>query len=353
MFMEAKTAKHMCWHKAETRANPNVMVHPSDGDAWKHFSTKFLDFAMEARNVWLAIATGGFNPFSFGASQYSCWPVFVIPINLPPALCMKEEHIFLSLVVPGHKNPVKNLNVFMRPLNEAWAGVVTYDSFSKKNFKMRVSYHTSIHDYPALDMFSGWSTHGRLACVECMADVDSTWLPKGHKHSWFDCHRRFLTPDHGFRNQMNAFKKGVVVHDMPPRKLSGEEVLAYMNQAKANSFEGFGTTHNWTHIPYLWELPNFPKLLHWHNIDLMYTEKNVREVVLNTCLDMGKTKDNAKAHLDQELICDRRQFNLVEKPNNKWDKPRVAFCLTRPQRREAMKWLMDIKFPDGHAANFR
>jgi hypothetical protein len=187
MFMEAKTAKHMCWHKAGTRDNPNVMVHPSDGDAWKHFSTKFLDFAMDARNVRVAIATDGFNPFTFGASQYSCWSVFVIPMNLPPALCMKEENIFLSLVVLGPKNPGKNLNVFMRPivdeLNEAWAGVVTYDSFSKKNFKMRVSYHTSIHDYPTLGMFSGWSTHGRLACVECMTDVDSTWLPKGQKHS--------------------------------------------------------------------------------------------------------------------------------------------------------------------------
>jgi hypothetical protein len=126
-----------------------------------------------------------------------------------------------------------------------------------------------------------------------------------------------------------------------------------MNQAKDKSFEGFGTTHNWTHIPSLWELPYFPKLLHRHNIDLMHTEKNVGEVVFNTCLDMGKTKDNAKARLDLELMCDRRQFNLVEKPNNKWDKPRSPFCLTRPQKREAMQWLMDIKFSDGYAANFR
>jgi hypothetical protein len=72
MFMKAKTAKHMCWHKIGTRANPNVMVHPSDGDAWKHFSTEFPDFTMEARNVQVAIATDGFNPFSFGVSQYSC-----------------------------------------------------------------------------------------------------------------------------------------------------------------------------------------------------------------------------------------------------------------------------------------
>ncbi|KAL6639429.1 hypothetical protein ACP70R_023159 [Stipagrostis hirtigluma subsp. patula] len=266
MYMEPKTAKHMRWHKEGTRTNPNVMVHPSDAEAWQHFSMIHPDFAMEARNVRVAIATDGFNPFSFGATQYSCWPVFVIPLNLPPALCMKEENIFLSLAVPGPKHPGKNLNVFMRPLvnefKEAWAGVVTYDSFLKQNFNMRVKYHTSIHDFPALGMFTGWSTHGGLACVECMADVDSTWLPNGRKHSWFDCHRRFLPPDHTFRNQKNAFRKGVAVHDMPPRRLSGEEVLAYMNEAKSKSFEGFGTTHNWTHIPYWWELPYFPQLLH-------------------------------------------------------------------------------------------
>jgi hypothetical protein len=104
---------------------------------------------------------------------------------------------------------------------------------------------------------------------------------------------------------------------MPPHQLSGEEVLTYMNHIKAKSFEGFGITHIWTHIPHLWKLPYFPKLLHWHNIDFMHIEKNVGEVVFNICLDMGKTKDNAKACLDQELLCDRRQFNLVEKPNNK------------------------------------
>jgi hypothetical protein len=65
MFMEAKTAIHMCWHKARTRANPNVMVHPSDGDVWKHFSTKFIDFAMDPRNVRVAIATCHIPKFSF------------------------------------------------------------------------------------------------------------------------------------------------------------------------------------------------------------------------------------------------------------------------------------------------
>ena len=212
LYMEPKTAKHMRWHKEGRCDNPNVMVHPSNAEAWTHFNTVCPEFAAEARNVRIAMATDGFNPFGFGKSKYSCWPVFVIPLNLPPALCMKEENIFLSLVIPGPEHLGKNLNVFMRPLvdemKKAWAGVETYDSFSKRKFTMKVSYHNSIHDYPGLGMFSGWSTHGGLACIDCMADVDSTWLPNGRKYSWFDCHRRFLPPNHSFRDQKNAFRKG-------------------------------------------------------------------------------------------------------------------------------------------------
>jgi len=334
------------------------MVHPSDAEAWKQFNRLNPDFDLDARNVRIAMATDGFNPFGYGKAQYSCWPVFVIPLNLPPALCMKEENIFLSLVIPGPEHPGKNMNVFMRPLIDeikaAWPGVLTYDSFSKRNFNMSVSYHTSIHDYPGLGMFSGWSTHGGLACIDCMADVDNTWLPNGRKFSWFDCHRRFLPPNHSFRNQKTTFRKGVQVHDSPPHRLTGQEVLAYMNEVKDKSFEGYGKTHNWTHIPFLWELPYFPQLLRPHNIDVMHTEKNVAEAIFYTCLDIAeKSKDNPKARLEQALMCNRRHLNLVEKPNDRWDRPRAPFSLTREQKRVVMQWFMDIKFPDGYVANLR
>ena len=102
------------------------------------------------------------------------------------------------------------------------------------------------------------------------------------------------------------------MHDVPPHRLTGQEVLAYVNEVKANNFDGYGRTHNWTHIPFLWELPYFPLLLRPHNIDAMHTEKNVAEAVFATCLDMAdKTKDNPKARLDQALLCNRRILTLL------------------------------------------
>ena len=53
--MEPKTTKHMRWHKDGRRANPSVMVHPSDAEARTHFNTVCPDFAMDARNVRVAM----------------------------------------------------------------------------------------------------------------------------------------------------------------------------------------------------------------------------------------------------------------------------------------------------------
>ena len=70
------------------------MVHASDGEAWTHFDAIHHEKAKEARNVRVALATDGFNPYGMTAAPYTCWPVFVIPINLPPRrMLSKTEHI--------------------------------------------------------------------------------------------------------------------------------------------------------------------------------------------------------------------------------------------------------------------
>jgi len=66
------------------RYNPDKMVHPSDGESWTHFDEIHHEKAEEARNVRVVLATDEFNPHGMMATSYSCWPVFVIPLNLPP-----------------------------------------------------------------------------------------------------------------------------------------------------------------------------------------------------------------------------------------------------------------------------
>jgi hypothetical protein len=92
--MSETSAKQMTWHKYGHRYNPDKRVHPSDDEAWKQFDRDFPEFSIESRNVWIAIATDGFNPFSMTAAPYSCWPVFVIPLNLNSCFVKKPVLFF-------------------------------------------------------------------------------------------------------------------------------------------------------------------------------------------------------------------------------------------------------------------
>jgi hypothetical protein len=96
---------HMRWHKEGERENNNVMVHLFDGEAWKALDNFDPNFAREARNVHIGLAIDGFTPFTESVESYSYWLVFAISYNLPSAFCMKYEHMFLCLIVPGLDNP--------------------------------------------------------------------------------------------------------------------------------------------------------------------------------------------------------------------------------------------------------
>ena len=84
LYLSETYAKQITWHKEGKRYNPDKLVHPAHGEAWVHFDKIHHDKVEEARNVRVALATDGFNPYGLMAAPYSCWPVFVIPLNLPP-----------------------------------------------------------------------------------------------------------------------------------------------------------------------------------------------------------------------------------------------------------------------------
>ncbi|CAM8954298.1 unnamed protein product [Rhodiola kirilowii] len=60
----------MCWN-ASPRDDVYRMVHPSDGESWKHFDRCHPNFASEPRNVRLGLCTEGFNPWGMSTKQYS------------------------------------------------------------------------------------------------------------------------------------------------------------------------------------------------------------------------------------------------------------------------------------------
>jgi hypothetical protein len=105
LFISKRTARYMRWHKEGIRENDRLVVHPSDGEAWKVLDSFDAYFASDARNICFELAIDDFDPFSTTSAPYSCWPVIAIPYNLPPSLCMKYEFMFLCLVIPGPEAP--------------------------------------------------------------------------------------------------------------------------------------------------------------------------------------------------------------------------------------------------------
>nr|GEU35542.1 protein disulfide-isomerase-like [Tanacetum cinerariifolium] len=126
LFMSNKTAKYMSWHKYDRRPEA------------------------EERNVRLGLSTDGFNPFGHISVPYSCWPVFVTPYNLPPWMCMKEEVLFLTLIIPGSQSPGKNIDVYLRPLidelkmlwddAQKWLGYGKDHNWTKKSIFWELPY---------------------------------------------------------------------------------------------------------------------------------------------------------------------------------------------------------------------
>ncbi|KAK1603053.1 hypothetical protein QYE76_017018 [Lolium multiflorum] len=328
LFMTEDTAQQMRWAVEGIRPDSGKMIHPSDGTAWKNFVKKYPLKAGDPRSVAIAISTDGFNPY-------------------------------------GPKYPGKNMNVYLEPLIDdlllGWEdrGIRTYDAAKKEHFDMYVWYHTSLHDLPARALFCGWCTHGKWPCPECRQAVTFFWLNKGGKYSCFDEARQFLEQSHEYRSDVKSFKKGRVVHAPKPIPKTGQETKAELDALQpnpdGNGFLGYGETHQWTHKPCFWKLPYFEFLELPHNIDVMHTEKNISEAIWSTIVDTEKTKDNIKARIDQEKLCDRPELNMQPPHGAKktWTKPHAPFCLTKAQKREVFQWMKDsLFFPDGFAANW-
>jgi hypothetical protein len=90
LFLNQETVKQMRWHKEGDHQDQDsdIMVHPSDGEAWQALDRFDPEFAKDPRSVRLGLSTDEFTPYTNNSTSYSCWPIFMMPYNLPPNKCM-------------------------------------------------------------------------------------------------------------------------------------------------------------------------------------------------------------------------------------------------------------------------
>jgi len=87
---------------------------------------------VEPRNVKLALAINGVNPFCEKINSWSSWPVLLFNYNLPPWLITKNFFVMLALIILGQESiKLHNIDIYVAPLIEElqvlWRGVIAWD----------------------------------------------------------------------------------------------------------------------------------------------------------------------------------------------------------------------------------
>nr|XP_033511982.1 uncharacterized protein LOC104096129 isoform X1 [Nicotiana tomentosiformis]XP_033511983.1 uncharacterized protein LOC104096129 isoform X2 [Nicotiana tomentosiformis] len=361
LFMCCKTAEHMRWHASSSNED-GLMRHPRDGEAWKTFDRTHFGFASDPQNVRLGLATDGFSPFGTMSTTSSIWPVFLIPYNLHPWMCMKHTSFILSMIIPGKQMPGNNIDVYLQPLVkelcELWNdGIETFDSSLKENFRMHAALMWTISDFPGLGILSSWNTHTGFACPTCNFDTEPCRFR--HSKKWcFMGHRRFLRRNHRFRLNRVRFN-GSTEERNPPLKLLGLDILRQIEERRVAELNVSGkrsrrATKQWNKRSIFFELPYWKSNLLHHNLDFMHIEKNICDNIIYTLLhDKSKSKDYINARKDLREIGIRRDlwpddsekyhlaiFSLVTDNKKKLDTKKL-FLTT----------LKNIKVPDAYSSN--
>ncbi|CAA7059754.1 unnamed protein product [Microthlaspi erraticum] len=366
MFRSEKTATDLIWHFSNKR-NDGKMSHPVDSATWDQMNNKYPDFASEPRNVRLGLSTDGFNPFSMKNSTYSCWPVLMVNYNMAPDLCMKEENVMLTLLIPGPHQPGNSIDVYLEPLIEdlqhLWTnGETAYDASSKTTFTLKAMLLWTISDFPAFGNLAGCKVKGKMGCPVCGKNTDSLWLTNCRKHVYM-CHRKGLSPTHRFRGKKTWFD-GKAEHRTKERILTGSNISTLPRNFK-NDFGNKKqtgkkrsravairiTSDNEDEDSEEEKVQEFDKEeLSRHNLDVMHVERNVAASVIATLLHCGKSKDGLNARKDLELLGIRKDLH-PKIQGKRTLLPAAPWTLSKAEKKIFCKRLYDFKGPDGYCSS--
>lgn len=368
IFLSSKTASLVRWHD-EDRKKDGLLRHPADSPLWQDFDKKHLDFAADSRNIRLAFATDGFNPFRTMNVSYSVWPGICIPYNFPPSMCMKKSNFILSLLIPGKNAPGSDMDVYYQPLVQDLLdlftkGVRPYDASKGEFFQLKAAVLWTITDFPGLGYVSGSVTSGEAGCPDCHSYTCSLRLGNGTKTCYMG-HRRFLPEDHPFRFDANKFG-GKTEFRAAPTPLSGEEVLECTKDlntvfGKDPSGKKPTTKRRKEGEPLvifkrrsIWfELPYWKDLMLRHNFDFMHIGKNVSESLVNTFMGIdGKSKDNLNSRLDLQVLGIKSDLHPVEVEDQLYLPP-APYSMSPNEKKLFCKVLKGVKFPHGYASDIR
>ncbi|KAL0315381.1 UNVERIFIED_CONTAM: hypothetical protein Sradi_5416300 [Sesamum radiatum] len=237
-------------------------------------------------------------------------------------MCMKPEHMFLTMVIPGPSNPKRRIDVYLKPLIEEllqlWhRGVLMHDHVTNQAFMMRAILMWTFNDLPGY----GMDPNGVPRVLWGVLFEEQETLHKksaGKKDCTAEADRRWI------RHRVEQYGTAV------------EEPLTYPPY--------YGNVHKWTKKSIFWDLPYWNIHLIQHNLDVMHIEKNVFDSIFNTVMDIkGKTKNNLNARKDLKNICNRPELKVDKHRPNAMPKA-AAYTLMKEQKKKMCEWVMGLRF---------
>jgi hypothetical protein len=133
LYSTPALATLMTWHR-QGRSTDGMIRHVVDGVQWKWVDQHLGNFGEEDRNIRLALATDGVNPYGVKRTNWSTWPVCLLNYNVPSWLTTKKHFIMLSMIILGKESVTcETFDVYIQPLIEElhtlWSdGVWTRDA---------------------------------------------------------------------------------------------------------------------------------------------------------------------------------------------------------------------------------
>jgi hypothetical protein len=75
---------------------------------------------------------------------------------------------------------------------------------------------------------------------------------------------------------------------------------------------------------------------------------------MSMCLDgTAFTKDNVNARKHLAALCDRPSLEAKPNARGKLRRPKAPYCLKPTERKEVLRWLKTLEFPNRYAANIK
>jgi hypothetical protein len=97
-----KESKLLWWHKDKYKQDAGMIRHYADVTQWQNIDLWNPEFAIDPRNIRIAMSTDGMNPF-MNSSTHSTWPIVLTILNQgandfePSSLVVQQTEIYYDV----------------------------------------------------------------------------------------------------------------------------------------------------------------------------------------------------------------------------------------------------------------